>query len=761
MANGTRLQQQTTRYNQSFEEALQSARDVNQKLDVLIEALQKEEARRHEIMMQENARRHEQILELIRSRFVHAREKEITVQDPKEEKELIPIPIPIPLEKRVSSLTNSVIDKPAAVKEVEQKHLGILQMEDSNGHDVRLSDSASRPEGLLRLHATQPPPTKPIPNVETRNIEHSSSDRSKLRDNIIPPPIRANNGEEPPLGTHKLQESEEEPNLQWPATSKRTMMQGRCYGYGEEYITGQQCKDSSLHMLPAQKRGEVGAESEAAKEEGCEPQQVEDGNVYEATSIKESDNQTQLILNDDSILHSLVDFGIAKATGVEFTTIAPLIVVADPEHKVLSQSSCPQFARKKPGHKLLADSRKLRLKGSDLVLRVDWMKEYRQVPFDLGPNKVTTHSIEGVRQNYKFWAQLRVPKLEELDQVPGTDWVKIYRQVPFDPGPNQVTLHSIERATHMPIITSKLQMVIKHRGQTIAAQPYMIKSGVTTGEMHHSIQKPHREIEDSLHKKEFITIQWEVSNQFQAKSSPKMKILMLSGNDPRNWISSYVKYFMLHKTSYQQEVEIAAMQGQQEKSEDFEVQRLIRHSRLTGACLVKGFVNEHKELGAIIKMPHPCSRFLAYKQGKLQESNRNLGVTLNINGECKALTMIICKWMQTVQNRSEEDHLLTEFHTFTAWQVDKGIEQLTRWSGIVRDMHQLMEDCEVCLRAKEENRPKHCYKKLKLEEWWSYTRFYISSGRGILQDRGRLETSESEAMRETGGLVYSHGRPNH
>nr|CAD1832078.1 unnamed protein product [Ananas comosus var. bracteatus] len=86
MANGTRLQQQTTSYNQSFEEALQSARDVNQKLDVIIEALQKEEARRHEIMMQENARRHEQLLELIRSRSVHVKGKGTVVQVPIEKK---------------------------------------------------------------------------------------------------------------------------------------------------------------------------------------------------------------------------------------------------------------------------------------------------------------------------------------------------------------------------------------------------------------------------------------------------------------------------------------------------------------------------------------------------------------------------------------------------------------------------------------------------------------------------------------------------
>nr|CAD1842071.1 unnamed protein product [Ananas comosus var. bracteatus] len=605
MANGTRLRQQTTSYNQSFEEALQSARDVNQKLDVLIEALQKEEARRHEIMMQENARRHEQILELIRSRFVHAREKEITVQDPKEEKELIPIPIPIPLEKRVSSLTNSVIDKPAAVNEVEQRHLGILQMEDSNGHD------ASRPEGLLRLHATQPPPTKSIPNVETRNIEHSSSDRSKLRDNIIPPPIRTNNGEEPPLGTHKLQESEEEPNPQWPATSKRTMMQGRCYGYGEEYITGQQCKDSSLRMLPAQKRGEVGAEFEAAKEEGCEPQQVEDGNVYEATSIKESDNQTQLILNDDSILHSFVDFGIAKGTGVEFTTVAPLIVIADRGPKMLNKSYYPRFAKNEQGHQFLADSRELGLNNSDIVLRIDWMKEYRQVPFDPGPNKGTTHSIEGV----------------DLMLSPG--YLKTYKLMRLGPEQGKVTIYSMEeRVSQRPVTPIKL-----------------------------------------------------------------------------------------HQFSHQQKREVAVMQRQQEKNEDYKVQRLVQNSRLAGACYVWDYVNEYKKLGTVLKMPHPCSRFLAYEQDKLQESDEliaylNNGLNQKHQGrsiykiETIAIMLVVATWEQNVKHKQLVSRINHGDHKQLLEQKDHIVIQ------------QLEQNCNVGLRAKRKIRLKQCHFGLSPARWW-------------------------------------------
>ncbi|OAY64417.1 hypothetical protein ACMD2_12940 [Ananas comosus] len=407
-------------------------------------------------------------------------------------------------------------------------------MEDSNGYDVKLSDSASRPEGLLR----------------------------------------ANKVEEPPLGTHKLQESEEDPIPQGPATSKRTTMQGRCYGYGEEYITGKQCKNSSLHMLPAQKKGDMDAESETVKEEGCELQQVEEGNVYEATSIKESNNQTQLILNDDRNLHSLIDFGIAKATRVEFTTVASLIMIANPEHKVPSKNSCLQFARKKPGHKFFSNSRKWRLKSSDIVLRIDWMKKYRQVPFDSGPNKVTTHSIEGV------------------DLVLSPGYLKTYKLMRLGPKQGKVTIYSMEeRVSQRPVTPIKL-----------------------------------------------------------------------------------------HQFSNQQEVEIATMLRQQERSQDLKIQRLLRNSNLEEAYIAYNLVHGYKELGSVLGMAHPCSRFLAYEQAKLKESIVEWAIALDTSG---------------------------------IWQIYRRIELFFRCVGIIKNLQQLVQEYVSCLIIEEENKPKQSY------EWWS------------------------------------------
>ncbi len=74
------------------------------------------------------------------------------------------------------------------------------------------------------------------------------------------------------------------------------------------------------------------------------------------------------------------------------------------------------------------------------------------------------------------------------------------------------------------------------------------------------------------------------------------------------------------------------MEDYQARSEDLRVQKLIQNSSLAEACLVWGFVNEYKELGTMLEMPHPYSLSLAYEQAKLKESNRELVVTLYTSG---------------------------------------------------------------------------------------------------------------------------------
>nr|CAD1823585.1 unnamed protein product [Ananas comosus var. bracteatus] len=711
MANGTRLRQQTTSYNQSFEEALQSARVVNQKLDVLVEALQQEEARRHEIMMQENARRHEQLLELIRSRFVHAKGKGTVVQVPIEKKHrqqympYMELSFPdfngtdpkgwlrnceqyfdqyqVPEQQWIgiasmhiegdarfwkqayffnrprvnwSEFSDAICERFTAAKEgypirefstceqtnsiescqknceaakrseimvQEDDHIheagsagsekecdDYLQLETNRKPEIAWSERASKPEELLKLLAAQPPLLKPAhnaPNAYTTSAETGNTIKAVANT------------------THNSEESLNLNLVEGAAPSEQTKMQGLCDEYGEEYITGKQCKNSSLHMLTAQKKAEMGVESETAKEE-------------------------------ERSYKNLIDFGIAKVTQVESTTFATLRTIADCDHKMLNKSYYPQFAKNKREHQFLADSRKLGLKDSDAVLGVYWMKEFRQVP--------------------------------------------------FDPGPNKVTIHSIEKASHMPNITNEMPMVIKHRAQLLAAQPYMIKAGATMEEMHSCIQKLHREIEDegnkpatphgcnrssilgtstvlspenrplaylspirnqihyvqSTYENEFIAILWEESNLYHAKSFPKMEFLWLDGNNTWKWISSYENYCKLHQISNQQKVEIATMLRQQMRPQDLRVQMLSPILSLAEVCYVWDYVNEYKKLGTVLKMPHPCSRFLAYEQDKLQESDEliaylNNGLNQKHQGrsiykiETIAIMLVVATWEQNLRGK--------------------------------------------------------------------------------------------------------------
>nr|CAD1835252.1 unnamed protein product [Ananas comosus var. bracteatus] len=282
----------------------------------------------------------------------------------------------------------------------EQECDDYRQMEINRRPEIALSKSASKPEELLKLLAARPLPPKPAHNgsnaytapAETGSIIKAVEDT-----------------------THK--------------SEKR-----------------KQCKNSSLHMLPAQKKGEEGAESETAKEEESELQQVEEGNVSEAISIKES------------------------------TTVAPLIVTLDPSHMVRNKNSCSQFARKEQDHKFITTLKVMELKAYALVLEINWLKENRQVVFDPGPNEVTTHSIKGVRQDHNIWVKLRELRLEGVDLVLRPDYLKTYRQVPFDPGPNKVTFCSIEgEVSHRSIMTSKLQKVIHQKTQGMLGQSAMIR----------------------------------------------------------------------------------------------------------------------------------------------------------------------------------------------------------------------------------------------------------------------------------------------
>ena len=85
-----------------------------------------------------------------------------------------------------------------------------------------------------------------------------------------------------------------------------------------EYITGEQCKNSSLHILPAQKKGEMGAESETAKEEGRELQQVRIITNWSGSLQKNCESQQQF--KEDKTM-GLTAEGYKRLDNIDLTSV--------------------------------------------------------------------------------------------------------------------------------------------------------------------------------------------------------------------------------------------------------------------------------------------------------------------------------------------------------------------------------------------------------------------------------------------------------
>ncbi|XP_020106875.1 uncharacterized protein LOC109723072 [Ananas comosus] len=153
--------------------------------------------------------------------------------------------------------------------------------------------------------------------------------------------------------------------------------------------------------------------------------------------------------------------------------------------------------------------------------------------------------------------------------------MKEYRQVPFDPGPNKVTFRSIEgEASHKFIMTSKLQKVIHQKIRGMLGQSAMIRIG-------------------------------EMAKAITTEGCKRVNSIGLIG---------IVEGLNKH-------IQRRPIEAYQESIENSRIQTLLRNSSLEEAYIAYSLVNGCKELGSVLKMPHPCSRFLAYEQDKLQESD--------------------------------------------------------------------------------------------------------------------------------------------
>ncbi len=129
--------------------------------------------------------------------------------------------------RRVSSLMKSLIGQQIALKGVEQQHLEHQKVETNKKHDAKLRDTANKLEELLKLLPAQPPLPKPahitIATGSTPEAAEKTACSSKMgiNDNLVE------------RGT----------------TNEKKKVQGLHKKGREEYDTGHQCQNSSLHAL--------------------------------------------------------------------------------------------------------------------------------------------------------------------------------------------------------------------------------------------------------------------------------------------------------------------------------------------------------------------------------------------------------------------------------------------------------------------------------------------------------------------------------
>ncbi|KAL4339801.1 hypothetical protein GQ457_08G022490 [Hibiscus cannabinus] len=167
-----------------------------------------------------------------------------------------------------------------------------------------------------------------------------------------------------------------------------------CFKCGEKFAPGHQCKQKHLNMMekldPLMEMVDQELnEQPSDATEGVPTEQLEisinalTGCVGSSTiripgSIK---GKSLSILIDTGSTHSFTTTGWAKE-GVELLQTHPLSITVANGEKLLSTAISKKLLWKMQGHCFEHDFRVLHLGGSDMVLRVDWMRKYSPITMD-------------------------------------------------------------------------------------------------------------------------------------------------------------------------------------------------------------------------------------------------------------------------------------------------------------------------------------------------------------------------------------------
>lgn len=181
-------------------------------------------------------------------------------------------------------------------------------------------------------------------------------------------------------------------------TSKQIMergAQGLCFHCDDKYHPGKECKARLYAMWgedegsDSEEEGEVvkGME-EMAFEEKCGPGEISlnaiVGNQTPSTIRLQGTVKKQKvsILIDSGSTHSFVDTKLVKHSGIKAEIVPTLVVSVAGGSKLVSDTACKNLDYNIQGSLFSSELRLFLLGGSDMVLGVDWLKNYNPVTFD-------------------------------------------------------------------------------------------------------------------------------------------------------------------------------------------------------------------------------------------------------------------------------------------------------------------------------------------------------------------------------------------
>lgn len=85
------------------------------------------------------------------------------------------------------------------------------------------------------------------------------------------------------------------------------------------------------------------------------------------------------ILIDSGSTHSFIDSGVVKQLGLVAEMVSPLIVSVADGSRIVVDSICKNLQFTIQNHKFSNDLRLFPLGGSDLILGVDWLKQFNPI----------------------------------------------------------------------------------------------------------------------------------------------------------------------------------------------------------------------------------------------------------------------------------------------------------------------------------------------------------------------------------------------